>query len=142
MISQKKPHEIQQNRNFQKSPMKPNHESSMGNYHFTAAMVVSFFYFFLPQRSLTIQKRTNNEQRKQFNAWQFNFTSETNSIKTSVERKKPSKEKSILCWALKPCAARHNCLKLSFRAVQIFIEKAFWWFFFYFWECWLAVNPQ
>lgn len=40
------------------------------------------------------------------------------------EKMKLSEEKSILCL-LKPRAARHNCLKLSFRTVQIFIEKAF-----------------
>lgn len=63
--------------------------------------------------------------------WQFNFTSATNSIKTSTETSR-RKKKNPFCVVSKPRAAKHNCLKLSFRTVQIFIEKAFWWFSFFF----------
>lgn len=89
----------------------------------------------LSLRLLETQKRTTTKNKK--------APIHDNSIShlKLIRLRHRKRENCPFCWLQKPGAARHNCLKLSFRAVQIFIDGFF--FFVSFsclslsWMCWL-----
>lgn len=75
------------------------------------------------------------ENKKPSNRMHDNSILHLKLIRLKHQHKRMEKKEKTILWVLKPRAARHNCLKLSFRTVQIFIEKAF----FSFWKWSLTV---
>lgn len=115
--------------------IKLNREAIMENYHCLS----------MPIEFLKVKPKKKKPWKSRFysNAWQFD-SSEANLIKISTEttmargREKRRQKKIVFVSFQSLARRRHNCLKLSFRSVQIFIEKAF--SILFFWEC--SIHSQ